>query len=67
LPVSVDSSGSLRKVKWSMEPELLDYATYLPIFFEGIREKDENLKFLAVKGTEALLLRGKTKINPVLP
>lgn len=73
--------SSIAKVTWKLEPELLDYHLYLPIFFEGLREYDEPYKFLADQGnndlsfwksnwntgTEELLERGGPKLLPVLP
>lgn len=63
LPIAVNSQGAIRKVflficlydevlkvQWKLEPELLDYHLYLPIFFEGLRESTEPYKFLAHKG-----------------
>jgi len=50
-----------------LEPELLDYHLYLPIFFEGLRESKEPYKFLATKGCDELLDRGGSKILAVLP
>ncbi len=38
-----------------MDLDKLDYHHYLPIFFDGIRETQEPLRFLAVKGCEDLL------------
>jgi len=67
LPISVNSQGAHRKVTWKLEPELLDYHLYLPIFFEGLRETEEPYKFLAIQGCEELLDRGGSKILPVLP
>ena len=52
LPISVEFSGAQRKIKWKMEPELLDYQLYLPIFFEGLREVNDPYKFLADKGCD---------------
>jgi len=52
LPICVEFSGAQRKIKWKMEPELLDYSLYLPVFFDGIREVDEPYKFLADKGCD---------------
>ena len=46
---------------------MLDYHHYLPIFFEGLREPEEPMKFLADKGTDELIMHGKDKILPVLP
>jgi hypothetical protein len=34
---------------WQVDPDKLDYHHYLPIFFDGIREKEEPYRFLAVK------------------
>jgi len=67
LPIAVDAQGAQRKVTWKLDPELLDYHLYLPIFFEGIREIEEPYKFLAQKGCDELLERGGSKILPVLP
>jgi len=67
LPIAVNSQGAQRKVTWKLEPELLDYHLYLPIFFEGLRESQEPYKFLALQGCEELLERGGSKILPVLP
>ena len=52
LPLSIDFSGAERKIKWKVEPELLDYQTYLSIFFEGLRETEDPYRFLADKGTD---------------
>jgi len=39
----------------------------LPIFFDGIREREEPYKFLARQGTYDLLAKGDAKILPVIP
>jgi len=67
LPIAVNFQGASRKVTWKLEPELLDYHLYLPIFFEGLRETQEPYKFLAHQGCTELLERGGPKILPVLP
>jgi len=67
LPIAVNSSGAHRKVQWKLEPQLLDFHLYLPIFFEGLRETQEPYKFLSLKGCEELLELGGSKILPVLP
>jgi hypothetical protein len=67
LPIAVNAQGANRKVTWKLEPELLDYHLYLPIFFEGLRETQEPYKFLANQGCDELLERGGSKILPVLP
>jgi len=45
----------------------LDYHHYLPIFFEGIREKHEPYRFLSVQGTFDMLEKGGAKVLPVIP
>jgi hypothetical protein len=45
----------------------LDYHPYLPIFFEGIREKQDPYRFLAVQGVFDMLEKGGAKVLPVIP
>ena len=45
----------------------LDYQHYLPIFFEGIREKQDPYRFLAVQGVFDMLEKGGAKVLPVIP
>ena len=54
-------------ISWKVEPELLDYHHYLPIFFDGLREREEPYRFLAIEGTFNLLAKGGSKILPVIP
>jgi len=67
LPVAVEHKGSKNLISWKVDPDKLDYHHYLPIFFDGIREKEEPYCFLAVKGVEDMLKAGKNKILPVIP
>ncbi|KAF4713862.1 hypothetical protein FOZ62_014050, partial [Perkinsus olseni] len=55
------------KIQWKVDIDKLDYHHYLPIFFDGIREKEEPYRFLAVEGVYDLLERGGSKILPVIP
>jgi hypothetical protein len=54
-------------VAWKVEVEKLDYHHYLPIFFDGLREKSEPYKFLATQGCFDLLQQGGAKILPTIP
>lgn len=47
--------------------EKLDYHHYLPIFFDGLRDKEEPYKFLALQGVKDLLAKGGPRILPVIP
>eukprot|EP00753_Platysulcus_tardus_P017584 PLAT6441.11.p2 GENE.PLAT6441.11~~PLAT6441.11.p2 ORF type:complete len:290 (+),score=144.30 PLAT6441.11:69-938(+) len=67
LPLCVDFDGATRKIHWKVSPDKLDYHHYLPIFFDGLREKTEPYKFLATEGVRYLLEKGGDKILPVIP
>ncbi|CAM6082602.1 unnamed protein product [Calypogeia fissa] len=67
LPLAIEHSGSKNTINWKVEVSKLDYHYYLPVFFDGIREKEEPYRFLAVKGVEDLLKVGEGKILPVIP
>ena len=43
-----------------MDIEKLDYHHYLPIFFDGLREKEEPYRFLAVQGVFDMLENGES-------
>jgi len=58
--VSIKSFGKI-------SPEQLDYHHYLPIFIDGLREKLDPYRFLAILGTYDLLEKGSSKILPVIP
>eukprot|EP00826_Nyctotherus_ovalis_P053418 TRINITY_DN6945_c0_g1_i8.p1 TRINITY_DN6945_c0_g1~~TRINITY_DN6945_c0_g1_i8.p1 ORF type:complete len:170 (+),score=70.28 TRINITY_DN6945_c0_g1_i8:72-581(+) len=57
----------IRDRYWKVKPEDLDYSHYLPKFFDGIREKQDPYRFLAIQGTFDLLEHGGAKIIPVIP
>jgi len=67
LPLQVAFDGAQRKVQWKVQFDFLDYHHYLPIFFDGIRERQEPYKFLARQGTYDLLAKGGKKILSVIP
>jgi len=59
--------GATCKIAWKVDVEKLDYHHYLPIFFDGLREKEDPYRFLAVQGTYDMLDKGGSKILPVVP
>ena len=67
LPLRVSFDGATRRVQWKADITKLDFHHYLPIFFDGLREKHEPYKFLAVEGTKDLLANGRDRILPVIP
>ena len=58
LPLKIDHQGSVNRIIWKGNVEELDYHHYLPIFFDGLREKADPYRFLAILGTQELLERG---------
>mmetsp|Transcript_2907 Transcript_2907/g.9793 ORF Transcript_2907/g.9793 Transcript_2907/m.9793 type:complete len:304 (+) Transcript_2907:90-1001(+) len=67
LPIAIEHRGVGNRIQWKIDIEKLDYHHYLPIFFDGLREKEEPYRFLAVQGTFDMLEHGGTKILPVIP
>ncbi len=59
LPVTISYDDKGRKVlAWKVDIEKLDYHHYLPIFFEGLCEKQYPYNFLALQGMLILLIDG---------
>eukprot|EP00350_Pseudokeronopsis_sp_OXSARD2_P007873 CAMPEP_0170540428 /NCGR_PEP_ID=MMETSP0211-20121228/430_1 /TAXON_ID=311385 /ORGANISM="Pseudokeronopsis sp., Strain OXSARD2" /LENGTH=252 /DNA_ID=CAMNT_0010842841 /DNA_START=81 /DNA_END=839 /DNA_ORIENTATION=+ len=66
LPIAIEH-GPQNRIYWKVEIAQLDYHHYLPIFFEGIREKQDPYRFLAVQGVFDMLEKGGAKVLPVIP
>jgi len=66
LPINI-LHGTKNSIQWKVEIEKLDFHHYLPIFFDGLREKEDPYRFLAVEGVYNMLERGGSKILPVVP
>jgi len=47
LPIAIQH-GPQNRIAWKVEVTQLDYHHYLPVFFEGLREKADPYRFLAV-------------------
>lgn len=67
LPIQIFHGAVGGKIAWKVDVEKLDYHHYLPIFFDGLREKEDPYRFLAVQGTYDMLDKGGAKILPVVP
>merc|ERR1712050_776898 len=67
LPVQVHHTATQNKISWKVDIDKLDYHHYLPIFFDGLREKEDPYRFLSVQGTYDMLDKGGSKILPVVP
>lgn len=66
LPIAIEH-GPPNKIFWKVDVMQLDYHHYLPIFFEGIREKQDPYRFLSVQGVMDMLQKGGAKVLPVIP
>jgi len=67
LPIQIYHGAVGGKITWKVDIEKLDYHHYLPIFFDGLREKEDPYRFLAVQGVYDMLDKGGSKILPVVP
>jgi hypothetical protein len=67
LPVQIAHRGTGNLISWKVDIEKLDYHHYLPIFFDGLREKEDPYRFLSVQGVYDMLEKGGSKILPVVP
>ena len=54
LPIQV-KHGAQNSLTWKVDLDKLDYHHYLPAFLDGIREKEEPYRFMAVQGSYDLL------------
>jgi hypothetical protein len=67
LPMQIFHGAVGGKLVWKVDIEKLDYHHYLPIFFDGLREKQDPYRFMAVQGAHDMLEKGGPKILPVVP
>jgi len=67
-PLVLSHTGRGCKLAWKVPIETLDYAYYLPLLFDGLRETEHPYVFFATHGIEDLLSKGGSKkILPVVP
>merc|ERR1719440_339026 len=67
LPIQIFHGAVGGKIAWKVDVEKLDYHHYLPIFFDGLREKEDPYRFLAVQGAYDMMEKGGPKLLPVVP
>lgn len=51
IPIKVFHNGSINKITWTVEPVQLDLKLFFPIFVDGLREKVDPYRFLAILGS----------------
>ena len=67
LPMKIDYKSSGKSIIWTSDPSLLDYHLYLPIYFDGLREKTDPCRMMVVYGLCDLLEKGGNKVLPTIP
>ncbi len=68
IPINVYHSGSLNKIKWNISPDQIDLKYYFPLFVEGLREKVDPYRFLAILGSFELVEKNQTEdIIEIIP
>lgn len=67
LPVQLNHGHQGGKLLWRTKVSQLNYNHYLPLFFEGLREKQDPYRFIAVQGTFDMLDEGEANVGKVIP
>lgn len=67
LPCTIEHGGAFNRLTWVCPLEHLDYAFYLPLFFDGIRLTENPPAFIAEKGVEDLLEASRGHPDWILP
>ncbi len=67
LPIIIEHAGSGNRIAWKVDISELDLHHYLPVFFEGLREKSDPYRFLAIQGIFDILEKGAGKVLSVIP
>lgn len=57
----------VNRLAWKVEIQKLDFHHYLPIFFDGLREREYPFSFIAEQGVMDMLEAGAHKVLPVIP
>mmetsp|Transcript_22663 Transcript_22663/g.57913 ORF Transcript_22663/g.57913 Transcript_22663/m.57913 type:complete len:309 (-) Transcript_22663:13-939(-) len=66
IPISF-RHGAKKGIEWKVEPDKLDYLHYLPIFFDGIMEKQDPFATLAECGVYDMLKVGRHQVLKCIP
>lgn len=68
IPVKIEHCGSLNKIDWVEKPDEIDLKRYFPSFVEGLREKLDPYRFIAILGSFELIEKNSSeKIIECIP
>jgi len=67
IPATLNFTTAGGKICWKVKPEELNFNHYLPVFFDGLREKQDPYRTISVQGAFELLSKGGNKIFHVIP
>lgn len=67
LPCTIEHGGSGHYLSWACPLQNLDYAYYLPVFFDGLQVDKPPSDFLARQGVEDLLLGARGHPERIIP
>lgn len=68
IPIRIIHTSSHNKIQWRINPAQLDLKQYMPIFIDGLREKIDPYRFLAIMGTFDLIETSPTdKLCETIP
>ena len=65
-PLQIEHGTNMR-LAWKVEVDKLDYHHYLPILFDGLREKENPYAVIAEQGVYDLMQAAPHKVRPVIP
>lgn len=61
LPIRIVHKGSQNEITWVQKITELEYKMYLPVFIDGLREKMDPYRFLAILGSCDLIEQGSSE------
>lgn len=67
LPIAVKHCPQENEISWRVPCDKLDYHYYLPIFFDGLKERQYPYDFFARRGILDLVEAGPRRVVAVLP
>lgn len=68
LPIRIIHKGGFNEIDWKTDPSKLEYKHFLPTFFDGLREKMDPYRFVAILGSFNLIDEGSVdKIYNCIP